>query len=272
MEILIVIAAVLALAAVLLLVCGVRLRLSAVSYTLKSPKLEAPLRLALLADLHSGSYGEGQCELLDALREGKPDAVLFAGDIIDNHGSEQPAWNLLEQAGRRYPCFYVTGNHEEYTKDAARMKEKLRRCGVVPLEGGTVTVRLKGQTLLIGGADDPYRDEAGFAQALRRCKERRDPAVYSILLSHRPERVKAYRQSGFDLVVCGHAHGGQVRLPGLINGLFAPGQGLFPRYAGGCYPLSPETVMVVSRGLAKNHKLRVFNPPELVWIQLAPGK
>ncbi len=259
-------------AVILLLAVSVRLDLRTVSYTVKSPKITVPVRIALLADLHSGSYGADQQELMQALREGQPAALFFAGDIIDNHGSERPAWELIEQAGRVYPCFYVTGNHEEYTKETARMKEALRGYGVVTLDGGAVPVRLKGQELLVGGVDDPYWDEEGFTQALRRCGEKEGPAAYRILLSHRPERIAAYRESGFDLVLCGHAHGGQVRIPGLVNGLLAPGQGFFPKYAGGCYPLSEETVMIVSRGLAKNHKLRVFNPPELVFIDLEPEK
>ena len=90
-----------------------------------------------------------------------------------------------------------------------------------------------------------------------------------MLLSHRPELVDIYRGSGFDLVVSGHAHGGQVRIPGLVNGLFAPCQGWFPQYAGGVYALG-STTLVVSRGLCRNELPRVFNRPELVVLTLSP--
>ena len=91
---------------------------------------------------------------------------------------------------------------------------------------------------------------------------------YSILVTHRPERVESYAASGFDLIVAGHAHGGQARLPGLINGVYAPNQGLFPNYAGGMYVLTAQTSMVVSRGLCRNVIPRIFNPPELVIIDI----
>ena len=90
-----------------------------------------------------------------------------------------------------------------------------------------------------------------------------------MLLTHRPERVGNYRGSGFDQVVAGHAHGGQVRIPGILNGLFAPNQGLFPKYAGGQYSQS-DTIMIVSRGLARESTRipRIFNRPELLLIEL----
>ena len=94
---------------------------------------------------------------------------------------------------------------------------------------------------------------------------------YTILLAHRPERIGAYRQYPFDLVVSGHAHGGQWRIPGLLNGLYAPNQGLFPQYAGGCYD-EDGMAFVVSRGLARESTRipRLFNPPELVVVDLVP--
>ena len=99
-----------------------------------------------------------------------------------------------------------------------------------------------------------------------------DGEAFSILLTHRPERVEDYVGRGFDLVLAGHAHGGQWRLPGLINGLIAPNQGLFPRYAGGRYALDGDTTMIVSRGLARESTRipRLFNRPELVVVDILP--
>ena len=90
-----------------------------------------------------------------------------------------------------------------------------------------------------------------------------------MLLCHRPEYTADFRRSGYDLVVSGHAHGGQWRLPGVINGLYAPGQGLLPKYAGGLYDLG-KTKLVVSRGLRQDYLPRVFNPPEVVLVRLLP--
>ena len=108
-------------------------------------------------------------------------------------------------------------------------------------------------------------------EQFRACQALTGDSRYTVLLSHRPERTECYRDSGFDLVVSGHAHGGQVRLPGMINGLFAPHQGAFPDYAGGLYALG-STTLVVSRGLCRNLLPRVFNPPELVALDLLPAE
>lgn len=101
--------------------------------------------------------------------------------------------------------------------------------------------------------------------------------AYKILLSHRPEFVDVYQQLPFHLVMSGHTHGGQVRIPFIVNGLYAPNQGIFPHYVGGMYPLEGTnrfddvgtSFLVVSRGLSFNWILpRIYNPPEIVWIML----
>lgn len=94
-----------------------------------------------------------------------------------------------------------------------------------------------------------------------------------MLLSHRPELFETYQKYGFDLVLSGHAHGGQWRIPGVLNGLFAPDQGLFPEYAGGRYDYA-EGTMIVSRGLARESTPvpRIFNRPEVVIVDIFGNK
>ena len=119
----------------------------------------------------------------------------------------------------------------------------------------------------LAGIEDPlfYPDET--------VEEKISPIMhgdtYTILLSHRPELTKEYTALAFDAVVCGHAHGGQWRLPGLINGVYAPHQGIFPKFAGGLYDLG-TTTLIVSRGLARETTLvpRIFNRPELVIMEI----
>ena len=99
-------------------------------------------------------------------------------------------------------------------------------------------------------------------------------ADFSLLLSHRPEFTKLFSSLPINLILSGHTHGGQVRIPYLLNGLYAPNQGLFPKYAGGLYELdsSKRQYLVISRGLSLNYRLpRVFNPPEIVFITLECG-
>ena len=169
------------------------------------------------------------------------------------------------------PCYYVTGNHEFWTGRVDEVKARLEERGAVVLAGDCVTVTAAGQTVQLCGIDDPSVGETRWREQLEAVTAALDGEHCSILMTHRPERTECYRDSGFDLVVSGHAHGGQVRLPGMINGLFAPHQGAFPDYAGGLYALG-STTLVVSRGLCRNLLPRVFNPPELVALDLLPAE
>lgn len=241
-------------------------------------KLTAPVRIVLLTDLHSTIYGDRQEPLISLIDEQSPDIILLSGDIADDEAPIEGTELLLAAIGEKYPCYYVTGNHEFWGKDVEEVKDLFRSYGVTVLEGTGETLTINGQTLLICGVDDPEGFETffgetispGWREQLTACQALLEGSTFSILLSHRPERVDDYRSRGFDLVVSGHAHGGQVRIPGILNGLLAPHQGFFPKYAGGLYELD-GTSLVVSRGLSINPRLpRVFNPPEVVVIDILP--
>lgn len=216
--------------------------------------MTAPVRLAVLSDLHSTFYGREQAKLLQILDKQAPDAVLMAGDMADDVVPHDGIRSLLRAVGRRYPCFYATGNHECRSGQLETIKTMFQQYGVTVLSGQLVQVIIRGQLLEICGVDDPVCLETAeigaWQKQLADCKKAGTMEAYRILLTHRPERTAFYRDSGFDLVLAGHAHGGQVRIPGLINGLFAPQQGILPRYAGGRYALG-ETTLIVSRGLCK---------------------
>ena len=257
-------------AALLAVACDSRLVLR--TYTVETEKLSAPVRLAVLADLHSCDYGAGQRDLMDMV-EGlnpQPDAVLLAGDIVDDKLPEDNAWTTIDSLAAVYPCFYVTGNHEWRGGEAERICEQMETCGVTALRGEAVSLTTQnGQTIQICGIDDP---DAGAEEQLSRAGSQAEPETFSVLLAHRPERIEAYLRYPFDLVVSGHAHGGQWRIPGILNGLIAPNQGLFPKYAGGRYDFA-NAALIVSRGLARESTRvpRIFNRPELVVIDLTPA-
>ena len=260
-------------AAAVLVWAGLDTSLTVQTYTVESGKVDAPVRLALLTDLHSCDYGEGQRELLEAVEEQDPDLVLLGGDIVDD-GPEIPeerALDTVEALAERWPTYYVTGNHEYRTGRAEEIKELIAGRGAVVLEGTCGLVTVGGQTLQICGVDDPAVGAAVWQRQLENVTAALEGDVCSILLSHRPERVEDYTGRGFDLVLSGHAHGGQWRIPVLGAGLIAPNQGLFPRYTGGTYDLE-GTTLVVSRGLARESTRipRLYNPPEVVIIELAP--
>ena len=144
-------------------------------------------------------------------------------------------------------------------------------CGVTVLSGERAELMAGGQSVQICGIDDPDAGERSWMEQLQTLKQETAGTSFSILLTHRPERIAEY--GGFDLALAGHAHGGQWRIPGLINGLFAPNQGLFPEYAGGKYLVDGGGVLIVGRGLARESTRipRFYNPPEVVTVDLLPA-
>jgi len=244
-------------------------RLKTVTYVLQSPKISAPVRLAVVADLHGCRYGEDMGHLLSAVQKAAPDAVLIPGDFFDDDHSMKNTRIFARAIAAEYPTFYVSGNHEIASKRSDAMKEELRSYGITVLEGDAVPLALDGVTVWIAGADDPLIGRASAAAQRKSAREAIPAGAFGILLSHRPELSEEYAALGFDAVVSGHAHGGQWRIPLLLNGLLAPHQGLFPDYAGGMYDLG-TTTLIVSRGLARETTWvpRIFNRPELVIINI----
>ena len=249
--------------------------LKTVTYELKSEKISSAVRLALVSDLHSCRYGKNQEELLNAIESGSPDAILITGDFFDDKIPSENCEFFLKGVSGKYPVFYVTGNHEYWSEQDKfdTDMQMLKDYGITRLSGDIRIIEIRGNKIAVCGIDDPYgfyKNEANtFTDELESVTENLPKDIYSILMTHRPEYFESYQNRGFDLVVSGHAHGGQWRIPGLINGLYAPNQGLFPKYAGGLYDRLP-TKMIVSRGLARESTRipRIYNRPELVFIDL----
>lgn len=263
------------------------------TYRLSTARGGPSVRLALVTDLHSCRYGKGQRDLLRRLEAVRPDAVFLGGDIFDDVLPDGNTLAFLDAVAARWPCFYVTGNHEFWSGRVREMKAAVRARGIAVLEGTGETVELRGRTFAVCGIDDPTYMEPGewhppkpdglpaddptcrigneWRRQLAAAEAAIIPGCTAILLSHRPERAADYRGKGFDLVLAGHTHGGQVALPfGLLDGLYAPSQGFFPKYAAGCFDIGGGTAMVVSRGLARESTPlpRWFNHPEVVVIDL----
>lgn len=257
-------------------------RLFVRSYMIDSPEISEQIRIALITDLHSCRYGKEQINLIRAIDRQNPDVILLGGDIFDDVMDDENTEHFIKGIAGRYPCYYVTGNHECWSgTDAFADKMKfLEKYGIPVLSGNTETLSIRGETIFISGIDDPdfYRMQDGisgleaetrFLGQLDAVGSETTDGIFSVLLSHRPEYWTEYIDYDFDLILCGHAHGGQWRIPFLINGVFAPDQGLFPEYAGGKYEEN-GTSMIVSRGLARESTRipRIFNRPELVIVDI----
>lgn len=258
----------------LLLIVSCDMRLKIVKYEVQSDKIENKIRIALVTDLHGCKYGKNQKNLIDAIEKENPDVVLLGGDIFDDNVPYKNSTITIKQLAEKYPCYYVTGNHEYWSHDVDNILEIIEECGVNYLSAECKAIEINGQSINICGVDDPdviYYTNDGIAieEQLQTVATEITKESFNILLSHRPELAELYQQYEFDLVLSGHAHGGQWRIPGILNGLYAPNQGIFPEYAGGRYDFEHQT-MIVSRGLARESTLapRIFNRPELVIIDV----
>ena len=260
---------------VMLVICVFNHSLSVSHYNIDTEKISGSVVFALVTDLHSCDYGRGQIRLLEAIDREAPDAVLLAGDIFDDELPPGNAIDFIAGVAGKYPCYYVSGNHEFWSGEADNFKNILASYGVKVLSGTTEFLEVRGEIIEIRGIDDPDTDRyasraLSYAEQKVNLGQTKDKDIYTILLSHRPERIKELLPLEPDLVVSGHAHGGQWRIPIILrNGLLAPNQGWFPKYTNGKY-FFEDTELIVSRGLAKESTgvPRAFNRPEIVIITL----
>lgn len=246
------------------------------TYTVVSPKLTAEVRLAVVTDFHSSDNAD---DVVAMVASCAPDAVLMVGDLFDDDTQNRPTertLSLMRQLSALYPCYYVSGNHEAWTGEMDALYQQTEEAGVTVLRMSSGVLTVRGQRIALCGIPDPY--EMVFSGApdteelLRQALEDVDSADFTVLLAHRPELLAKYAQFPLDLVVSGHAHGGQVRIPGVLNGLYAPNQGWFPKLAGGAYT-QDGTTLIVSRGLAVRTRLpRIFNRPEVVLVRCVPAE
>ena len=231
------------------------------NYDLQEPGLSSDLdgvRIAHVSDLHNSNLWK---QTVSLLQKAQPDLICMTGDLVDSRNTNvDKALQFAAEAVKIAPCYYVAGNHELRLEQSQYRKllEGLQALGVCVLQNTTVDLYVAQQRIAVTGAF--WGTNLYMSQY--------DPdADYAILLSHAPEEFDAYASAGFDLVLTGHAHGGQFRIP-FLGGLVAPGQGIFPEYDSGVFT-SGNTKMVVSRGIGNSIiPVRVFNRPELVIIDL----
>lgn len=245
-------------------------------YTVVSPRVPAALdhfTIAVISDLHNARFGQDNRSLIALIEREAPDMIAITGDLIDSGKTDiETAEKLVQRLVEIAPCYYVTGNHEAWIGERYQELEgKLLDAGAVILRDRAELLTKNNGTVQIIGLDDSDFPDGGpaFQDSIRNARSGAgDPAAdYCILLAHRPENFSAYVAGDIDLVLSGHAHGGQFRLP-FIGGLIAPGQGLFPKYDAGEYT-EGNTTMIVSRGIGNSVvPVRFNNRPEIVIVEL----
>lgn len=253
-----------------------------VFYRIKTRKITKDCRIVLLADLHEKTYGKDNAKLIRAIDQEHPDCIIMAGDMI-TAGKEpdlNPVAKLIIALSKKYPVYYIMGNHElklkempwRYKTGYASFCHALKSCGAQVLDN--TGKYLPGTNIKISGLTQElkyYRKRGEIQMDVSYIKRRlgvRDKYSYQILVGHSPEYGKIYDEWGADLSLAGHYHGGFMRMPFASMGLISPKYKLFPRCAGGLIKYR-RGGMIVSRGLGMHTlPLRIFNPGELVVIDL----
>ena len=222
-------------------------------------KVRAPFRIVQVSDLHDVAFGKDQSALMDAIRAYRPDMILITGDLFNrrNVRAFRNAMRFCMEAVKIAPTYFAEGNHEcSLGETGERFIEELKRIGVVVLRDAYLDLL---PCRLIGLKQ--YASPETLAAMV-------DGNRLNVTMAHRPELFPIYAQTGAELILSGHAHGGQIRL--FKRGLYAPGQGFFPRFTEGFY-WEDRSTLYVSRGLGNTIPFpRVFDTPELCIIEIRP--
>ena len=246
-------------------------------------KINNKVRIAQISDLHSKEFGKNNDILYKKIIEQKPDIIVATGDLIDS--SMKKLDEIIEfcsSINKDIPMYYILGNNEMRCSRVSEIVEKLKKNKICVLENEIESIEVKGNKINILGLAEKRIDEGElfYSKVNSRYGTENIEKIFSrlerldgikIVLSHYPENFEyveegAYSKYNFDIMFSGHAHGGQFILPG-IGGIFAPGQGLFPKYYKGVY--GEKNKLIVSRGLGNSgFPLRLFNRPDLVIVDL----
>ncbi len=225
-------------------------------------------KIVQISDLHNKEFGTNQSKLVALVEESHPDMIVITGDIIDSSRTNiEVAMELVKRVTDIAPVYYVTGNHEQHSGVYPELKQQLLDADVKILPNLSIPIEKDGAQIRLIGVDDPkFSSKKEYKKQLANYPKKSD-SEYRILLAHRPEYFEDYEANQMDLILSGHVHGGQVRLP-FVGGVYAPDQGFFPKYSAGKYTMGDST-MVVNRGLGNSiFPVRVFNQPEIVVLTL----
>lgn len=251
-----------------------------------------PVVILHLADLHGELFGKNQEYIRKLIAGKKVDLVVLTGDLVDEHTNSIEPLNSLLECLPEAPKFFVPGNHDKIAPVTEDLYASLSRYGVTILDNKQATLTTKGKRVSIVGVDDPY---LGTPDPELLAGHKPGKGESSLLLCHAPtfgnravaqlkdswskEKLVSQKnrltsssvlelasRHGFDLVLAGHTHGGQIKIPGL-GAVFVPGQGFPPKYVEGVYR-SGSTTMFVTRGLGTSRlPVRLFSRPEVAIIR-----
>ena len=240
-------------------------------YEVKSQKLPESFdgfKIVQLSDLHGAEFGEDGMELVEKVKELEPDMIALTGDFVTDEGDLAAVEKLVARLTELCPVYFVSGNHEFGSGLAVKVRNILERAGVKYLSNEYLTISRGEDGILLGGVEDPlaYADMLSPDELAQKMNDAA-PDAFKILLGHRNYWMTEYPELPVDLIFCGHAHGGLIRIPG-VGGLIGTDRRLFPDFDAGQFNNGRYT-LIVSRGLGNSVSIpRIFNRPEIVCVEL----
>lgn len=241
-------------------------------YEVKSQKLPESFdgfKIVQLSDLHGAEFGEDGMGLVEKVKELEPDIIALTGDFVTDEGDLAAVEKLAARLVKLCPVYFVSGNHEFGSGLAVKVRNILERAGVKYLSNEYLTISRGEDGILLGGVEDPlaYADMLSPDELAQKMNDAA-PDAFKILLGHRNYWMTEYPELPVDLIFCGHAHGGLIRIPG-VGGLIGTDRRLFPDFDAGQFNNGRYT-LIVSRGLGNSVPIpRIFNRPEIVCVELS---
>lgn len=235
----------------------------------KLPESFDGFKIVQLSDLHGAEFGEDGMELVEKVKELEPDMIALTGDFVTDEGDLAAVEKLVARLTELCPVYFVSGNHEFGSGLAVKVRNILERAGVKYLSNEYLTISRGEDGILLGGVEDPlaYADMLSPDELAQKMNDAA-PDAFKILLGHRNYWMTEYPELPVDLIFCGHAHGGLIRIPG-VGGLIGTDRRLFPDFDAGQFNNGRYT-LIVSRGLGNSVPIpRVFNRPEIVCVELS---
>lgn len=230
-------------------------------YSVPMYGIEKPVKIIQISDLHGKQFGAHSSKIISKVSSHSPNVIAITGDIIHRYTekNKRVALEAVSALSQIAPVLYVSGNHEMRNKGYRFFRKSLMEAGAIVLDNREIEVC----GVAFVGLNGAHNKNDTLSKIST-------DAQNKVLLAHMPHCFENYTKAGYGLVLCGHAHGGQWRIPLTNQGIYAPGQGMFPKYTSGLHELG-NTKMIISRGLGNSEfPLRLFNRPEIVAINLVP--
>ena len=260
-------------------------KIDVTKYTISNEKIPEEFngfKIVQLSDFHSQGYRNTTEDIINKVKHINPDIIVMTGDMVSWDMEDiDEVKVLIKSLVELYPIYYIDGNHEHLAEILRPGKyvafiEFMKELGVTTIKNdyieiykGDKSINLYGINLPLDGATGLYVNKFQLEKNyVEKTLPEANEEKFNILLAHTPTFIKQYSQWGADLVLCGHMHGGIVRIPFTNIGLLSPERTIFPKYAAGKFKVN-GSIMIVNRGIGgSSFDLRLFNNPEITVITL----